>query len=100
MSEPQFRAGLIACVRELDETGHNRGTSGDVSTRLGKAILITPSGVPSKQLKPDMLADSQPRHDQRHILSDVELAETANGITSYGPQSGTTHVTMPLRLLV
>lgn len=43
-------------MRELEEAGLNRGSSGNVSARCGEAILVTPSGVPSKQLEPEMLA--------------------------------------------
>lgn len=51
-----LRAELVACARELDATGLNRGSSGNLSARHGDAMLITPSGIPAKALKPDMLA--------------------------------------------
>jgi L-fuculose-phosphate aldolase len=56
MSEQQLREEIVACVRELDASGLNRGSSGNVSARLGAAMLITPSGVPARQLEPGMLA--------------------------------------------
>jgi len=55
-SEQQLREEIVACVRELDASGLNRGSSGNVSARLGEAVLITPSGVPGRRLEPGMLA--------------------------------------------
>lgn len=51
-----LRADLVACARELDASGLNRGSSGNLSARDGDAMLITPSGVPAKALTPEMLA--------------------------------------------
>jgi L-fuculose-phosphate aldolase len=56
ISEQQLRKEIVACVCELDASGLNRGSSGNVSARLGDAMLITPSGVPGRQLEPEMLA--------------------------------------------
>ncbi len=50
-----LRAEIIARCRELDRTGLNRGSSGNVSARDGDALLITPSAVPSDQLEPAMI---------------------------------------------
>jgi L-fuculose-phosphate aldolase len=51
-----LRAQIIATARELDRSGLNRGTSGNVSVRDGDAMLITPSAVPSDRLTPEMIA--------------------------------------------
>ncbi len=56
MTEHHLRSELVACAQELDASGLNRGSSGNLSARLGDAILITPSGVPAARLAPDMLA--------------------------------------------
>lgn len=51
-----LRAEIVACARDLDASGLNRGTSGNLSVRDGDAMLITPSGIPAKALEPGMLA--------------------------------------------
>ncbi|MFN3846902.1 MAG: class II aldolase/adducin family protein [Paracoccaceae bacterium] len=56
MTEAQLRAELVVRAQELDTSGLNRGSSGNLSARLGDAILVTPSGVPAGKLSPDMLA--------------------------------------------
>jgi L-fuculose-phosphate aldolase len=56
MTESSLRAELVAKAQELDESGLNRGSSGNLSARIGDAILVTPSGIPAAQLTPDMLA--------------------------------------------
>lgn len=56
MTEADLRRELVARARELDASGLNRGSSGNLSARWGEAILVTPSGVPAGQITPDMLA--------------------------------------------
>ena len=50
-----LRAEIVAVCRELDRTGLNRGSSGNVSARDGEAMLITPSAVPPADLTPEMI---------------------------------------------
>jgi L-fuculose-phosphate aldolase len=64
MKEAALRAQIVACARELDATGLNRGSSGNVSARCGDALLITPSAIPPSRLEPDMLA-RMPLEDER-----------------------------------
>lgn len=64
MSEDALRAEIVACARELDASGLNRGSSGNVSARCGDALLITPSAIPSGRLEPGMLA-RMPLEDER-----------------------------------
>lgn len=56
MSEQSLRAEIVTRARELDASGLNRGSSGNLSVRCGDALLITPSGIPAGELEPDMLA--------------------------------------------
>lgn len=56
MSEQALRREIVARFRELDASGLNRGSSGNVSARHGDSLLITPSGIPSAQIEPEMLA--------------------------------------------
>jgi L-fuculose-phosphate aldolase len=66
VSDHALRAEIVACTRDLDAKGLNRGSSGNLSARLGDAILITPSGVPAGQLEPDMLAWMPLSRDDGH----------------------------------
>ena len=45
-----LREQMIAACRQLEQTGLNRGTSGNVSCRHEDHFLITPSGVPVAKL--------------------------------------------------
>lgn len=56
MTDAPLRADLVARARELDASGLNRGSSGNLSVRDGEAMLITPSGIPAGALEPGMLA--------------------------------------------
>jgi L-fuculose-phosphate aldolase len=56
MTEARLRAELVERCREMDLRGLNRGASGNVSVRLGGAMLITPSAVPYPDLEPEMIA--------------------------------------------
>lgn len=51
--EDRLRAGVVAVMQAMDARGLNRGTSGNVSARLGEAMLVSPSGVPPERLTPD-----------------------------------------------
>ncbi len=50
MSEA-LRNELIAVAREMNRIGLNRGTSGNLSARVGEGMLITPSGLPYEQMQ-------------------------------------------------
>lgn len=56
MNEAALRAEIVACARELDASGLNRGSSGNISARCGDALLITPSALRAGQLEAGMLA--------------------------------------------
>ena len=47
-----LRERIIAVCRQLEQTGLNRGTTGNVSCRDGDHLLITPSGVSVPALNP------------------------------------------------
>lgn len=51
-----LRAELVFRARELDASGLNRGSSGNLSARDGDDMLITPSGIPAGALEPELLA--------------------------------------------
>lgn len=55
VSEEEARAwaALVATARRTVSDGLVVGTSGNVSTRVGDIVLVTPSGVPYDRLTPD-----------------------------------------------
>lgn len=44
-AEARLRAQIVSACREMNASGLNRGTSGNVSARHGDGVLITPSGM-------------------------------------------------------
>jgi L-fuculose-phosphate aldolase len=50
--EDKLRNRMVEVMRAMDARGLNRGTSGNVSVRLGEGMLVTPSGVPPERLTP------------------------------------------------
>jgi L-fuculose-phosphate aldolase len=54
--EAELRAEIVARARECEAAGLNRGSSGNLSARLGDVMLITPSAVPYDRLEPGMIA--------------------------------------------
>ena len=56
MDEKALREAIVAACRRLDAAGLNRGTSGNVSARLGAAMFVTPSGVPSETMSAASIA--------------------------------------------
>ncbi len=50
-----LRERIIEACRELERSGLNRGTSGNISCRAGDHFLITPSGVPVGQMRPERI---------------------------------------------
>ena len=48
--ESERRADLVAALRRLDERGLNRGSTGNLSHRLGEGMLITPTGMGADEL--------------------------------------------------
>jgi L-fuculose-phosphate aldolase len=56
MSELDIRRSIIDHCRQMNETGLNQGTSGNISVRHGDRMLITPSSIPYGEMEPDMIA--------------------------------------------
>jgi L-fuculose-phosphate aldolase len=48
--ESTLRQAMVRVAEELDARGLNRGSSGNVGARCGERILVTPSGVPARDL--------------------------------------------------
>ncbi|PIV76212.1 MAG: class II aldolase [Rhodobacteraceae bacterium CG17_big_fil_post_rev_8_21_14_2_50_65_11] len=56
MTEASLRAEIVERCKELDARGLNRGASGNISARMGDAMLMTPSAIPYTALAPEMIA--------------------------------------------
>jgi L-fuculose-phosphate aldolase len=54
--EQALRAAIVAACREMNASGINQGTSGNISVAHGGRMLITPSAVPYDRLAPEMIA--------------------------------------------
>ena len=55
MNERETRQRIIDLCIEMNATGLNQGTSGNISARFDGAMLITPSGVRYDDLEPDAI---------------------------------------------
>jgi L-fuculose-phosphate aldolase len=56
MKEKDLRVAIIAQCRAMNASGLNQGASGNISARLGEAMLITPSAIPYGDMRPEMVA--------------------------------------------
>ncbi|HSQ69610.1 MAG TPA: class II aldolase/adducin family protein, partial [Steroidobacteraceae bacterium] len=59
MSKRAFesREAIVAVAQALDDAGHMPNKSGNVSCRSAGGMLITPSGVPYRELAPQLLVE-------------------------------------------
>ena len=55
-TEETLRAKIVEKARWMNEIGLNQGTSGNISARADKNMLITPTAIPYETMRPDMLA--------------------------------------------
>lgn len=55
MEHLQQRQKVIDICRKMNAVGINQGTSGNVSARIDGGFLISPSGVPYDDLKPEQI---------------------------------------------
>lgn len=56
MTEYDLRRKIIALCLQMNATGLNQGTSGNISARFGNRMLITPSGIPYEKLNVEDIA--------------------------------------------
>jgi L-fuculose-phosphate aldolase len=56
MTQAGRRGEIVAGALELERLGLNHGSAGNLSLRAGEAVLVTPSGVPARELRPEMIA--------------------------------------------
>jgi L-fuculose-phosphate aldolase len=48
--EDALRRGIVETALEMERLGINQGTSGNVSARCRDGLLVTPSGVPAREM--------------------------------------------------
>ncbi len=53
MSELKLRESIVAACLEMNRSGLNQGTSGNISLRCRDGLLITPTSLPYDQMAPD-----------------------------------------------
>lgn len=53
MSHDELRARIVETARALESRGLTRGTSGNVSARVPEGYLVTPSGIPPGDMRPE-----------------------------------------------
>lgn len=52
LDSKELRQAVIGACLEMNASGINQGTSGNISVRAGDQMLITPSGVPYEKMAP------------------------------------------------
>lgn len=55
-AERALREEVVARCREMNSSGINQGTSGNISARFEDRMLISPSAIPYDALEPEMIA--------------------------------------------
>lgn len=50
--QADLRNAIVQAMRGLLALGLSQGTSGNISARCGKGLLVTPSGIPAEALEP------------------------------------------------
>ena len=56
MTENEIRNAIVAACRQMNVLGINQGTSGNISVRLGEAMLISPYAVPYETMRAEDIA--------------------------------------------
>jgi len=76
VKESALRRGIVETALEMERLGINQGTSGNVSARLGDGFLITPSGVPAREL-----------HEENMVWLPLDVADNADVLREKRPSS-------------
>jgi L-fuculose-phosphate aldolase len=56
MNERDARTAIVDAAQEMERLGLNHGSAGNLSLRVGDSALVTPSGVPGRELSPELIA--------------------------------------------
>ncbi len=54
--DKDVRLAIVAAAAAMETAGLNVGTAGNISVRADASMLITPSGVPTELMRPEMIA--------------------------------------------
>jgi len=57
LTHRRLREEIIATCLRMNEIGINQGTSGNVSARVAGGILVTPSGIPYQDMRPEQIVE-------------------------------------------
>ena len=63
MNELKKRKKIIKLCRQMNATGLNQGTSGNISALHNDKMLITPSGIPYEDLQPEQICSISLIHE-------------------------------------
>jgi L-fuculose-phosphate aldolase len=95
MSDLKLRQSIVEACREMNRSGLNQGTSGNISLRWGDGLLITPTSLPYDQMTPgdivhltmDGLAtgDHQPSSEWRFHRDIMRAKPEVNAIVHAHP---------------
>jgi len=66
VKEIKIRKKIIALCKQMNATGLNQGTSGNISAAYNGRMLITPSGIPYEDMQPEQIASISLVHDDDH----------------------------------
>ena len=93
--ERALREEILASCREMNSSGINQGTSGNISARWGDGLLITPSGVPYNELAPEDMVfmnfdgsyegDMAPSSEWRFHLDIIKSRSEVNAVVHAHP---------------
>lgn len=96
----EIRQSIIDACLEMNASGLNQGTSGNISVRVDDGMLITPSGIAYNQLTPDDIVhvkadgsygDNQvPSSEWRFHLACLEARSDANAVVHNHAHNATT----------
>src|SRR5687768_7583611 len=59
-NDAKTRAGVVETCLGMSERGLSKGTSGNVSVRLPDGFLISPTGIPYGEMRPDHVVHVRP----------------------------------------
>ena len=74
-----LRQSLVDASREAEALRLNAGTSGNISVRTDRGMLITPTGVPSKSLRNEMIVEMDLDRLVEAVLALLAPAATGEG---------------------
>lgn len=55
LTESELRRALVEAAIAIERKGLNTGTTGNISARLGRGMLITPTGIGTAEMTPDQI---------------------------------------------